>query len=106
MEETKKCDACNRFYRGEGHKGHCTVNCFCISEYKRKHGDVPRNPKPLYQRPVKKNDPIKAANDRWLKEKVVDKEKEKRMRRGREKYVIGSLYNDDRVSKRFRVMRG
>jgi hypothetical protein len=106
MDDTKKCIGCYRFYRGEGHNEHCTSHCYAINEYKRRHGGTPRSPRPLHEKRLKKNDPIKESNDRWLNKKPMDKETLKKMRIGRAKYEVKSLYNDDLFHTRLKVMRG
>ena len=105
MDKTNQCFACKRFYRGEGHKGYCTSDCWSHHECRKKLGREPRMSKKLHEkRPVPK-DSIKVANERWLNKKPPTQADLKRMRMGRAKYEVKCLYEDE-VSKRLKVMRG
>lgn len=106
MDDTKKCIGCYRFYRGDGHKEHCTSHCFSINEYKRRYGNKPRNPRPLHEKQAPKKDAIKVSNDRWLNKKPMDKADLKKLRAKRAKIDFKSTFRDDNVSKRLKVMRG
>jgi hypothetical protein len=70
MREDKTCNLCGITYRGDGYKDVCTIDCFYKGEYAKRHGRTIEKKK-LYEKKIPKEDPIKKANERWLKEKKM-----------------------------------
>lgn len=67
IRDDKTCKNCGVFYRGEGFNEFCTSACHAKYEYAKTHREKIYPPRKKHEKIQPKIDPIKRANDKWLK---------------------------------------
>jgi len=105
MNEDKTCTLCGRFYRGDGHKGVCTSECYWKGVYAKKHKKTVK-PAVLHYKQEPKESAIQKANAKWLKDEKPKPKTRKEKNRIERILATKHVRHDEWSGKQYRSVRG
>lgn len=105
MIDDKTCTLCGRFYRGNGHKGVCTSECYWKGVYAKKHNQTVQK-KVLHHKQEPKESAIQKANAKWLKDEKPKPKSKREKERLKHFLATKDLKEKEWSGKQYRAVRG